>query len=479
MAGAVTALVAIFLVGWFVWHGMQKEPTQSADLAANDGDASPANRVRLSDIQTAEAGIEVDVAASQDLQLHRTLPARFVYDDTRHVALRTSTGGVLQSVLVKVGDLVNQGQVVAILRSPAIGDARGAVLAAESEMDLATKTAQWKAEISRGVKGLVQAIESGMSPDQIKQSSGDQNAGQYGGELLMAYSQSRLASKNAGSVDSIGGTGAISGRVVRERHSQQQESAANLEATIQQTLFDTEQALRRADAEVAAAERKVRLAKQMLATLIGRSPESADGLDVSPNDPDVSLLEIRSPIQGTVERRMFSATERVSPQDELFVIADATRLWVEADIRGRDWNSIRAEEGDTVMVTVPSVELPPQSATVSFIGRQVDPQSGAIPLVAAIDNREGRFRPGQFARVSVPTEKLASVIVVPSSAIVDLDGQTSVFVRDGQGYVAAPVVVGEQSDDQVEIREGIGPGQVVVTGGAFLLKSELLLEGEE
>ncbi|MEP2312287.1 efflux RND transporter periplasmic adaptor subunit, partial [Rhodopirellula bahusiensis] len=105
--------------------------------------------------------------------------------------------------------------------------------------------------------------------------------------------------------------------------------------------------------------------------------------------------------------------------------------------------------------------------------------SGAIPLVAKIDNSKGHFRPGLFARMAVPTETLHDVILVAGAAVVDLDGQTSVFVVSEDGFESVSVEVGSQSGGMVEIREGLTEGQSVVVSGAFALKSELLLEGEE
>ncbi|EMI56817.1 efflux RND transporter periplasmic adaptor subunit [Rhodopirellula sallentina] len=479
------ALVAIILVGgsgWTVYQILDDESAVSPDdsgTAFESTDSNPANRIRFSETQKAHADLATEPVRRTDMQLHRVLPGRFAYDDTKHVAIRMPTDGVLRSVLVKVGDSVDKGDPIAELSSPPIGDARNRILAALSEQKIASKAANWENEIHDGVRVLVDMIRDGQPVEKIEQMVSDQTTGMFGGRLLTAYSKSMLAEKIARSVGSIGDSGAISGRIVRERESDRQQAAAELQATIEQALFETEQAMLNAQADLAGAERKVLIARQTLATLIGSTPTSASGLDLSPNDTDVSRLTVRSPISGTVERRTFSATERVSADEELFVIADTAHLWVEADIRNRDWGSIHVREGDTVSVTVPSVNGEPQTATVHYVGRQVDPQTGAIPLVAQVDNSNGRFRPGQFARVSVPTQMRRDIVTVPRSAVVDLEGIESVFVSDGDGYFPVPVELGEASEQRVEIRQGLSPGQVVVVSGAFLLKSQLLLEGEE
>ena len=371
-----------------------------------------------------------------------------------------------------------------MLQSPSIGEARNKVLTAQTELQLAETRLRWEQNIRDGVRDIIGAIQGKQSVEQIKSAVEGQSTGEFGGQLMTAYSKSRLASNLSKSAGSMGNTGAISGRVVQERESQQQQAAAELNALIEQSRYQTDQAAAGAQATVAAARRRLRIAQQELATMIGSTPTASGGLDISPNDPDLSRLTIESPISGTIERREFSATERVSAQDELFVIADTQQLWVEADIRGRDWDSILADKGSTVRVSTPLVNCPPQEATVVFVGRQVDADSGAIPLVASIDNSDQIFRPGLFARISVPVETLRNVITAPESAIVDLDGQDFVFLDEGQidggrRFAAVAVDLGSSSDGRIQIRHGLNAGDAVVTSGAFLLKSELLLEGED
>lgn len=482
--GALVALTLLAGTAWFAWHNYQKSPIDLAQTVdhADDVNATTetgASSVVLGRAKLAAAEVRTEPVRVGDLQTTRTLSARFAYDDTRHVALRTPTDGVLESVLVMPGDAVSKGQPVAVLRSPSIGVARSEVLSRQTALELVSKAHRWESDIHDGVKELVARIRKGESVDSIGKQMEDKTTGEFGGGLLNAYSQLELASSISSSIANTGNSGAISGWVVRERRSQQQQAESTLEALIQQSVFQTQQALATACGNVAQAERELRIARLTLATLVGVTPTSSDGLDVSRDDPDVSRLTIISPIDGTVEQRYFSATERVKASDDVLVIADTSRLWVEADIRGRDWDSVNAKAGDVVSVVIPSIDGLPHTAEVYFVGRQVDAASGAIPLIASIDNVAGLYRPGLFARVLIPADQLMDVITVPDSAIVDLDGQDSVFVQRDGGFHPTAVNVGVRGDGVVEIRHGLSEGQQVVVGGAFTLKSELLLEGEE
>lgn len=479
--GAFGALVAIGLCMWLIsgWILPRSKPPLVADSAALPESATEADTVTLTAEKLKAAGIRTQTVKRQTLQLTRTLPARFAYDDTRHVSVRTPSEGVLETVLVKTGDEVTEGQSLATIRSPALGEARSRVLTSEANLALAERTLKWEADIQAGVEQLVELMREGKPVALIKETLRDQTLGSLGGQLMTQYSKSELASRIARSIDSVGESGAISGRVVQERISQQQQLQAELEASIEQTRFQTKQSMDKAAAAAQTAKRDAQIAQHSLATLLGSTANVHDGLDVSPSTQDLSMLTIRAPIAGTVERKVFSATERVTPQAELFVIADTSTLWVEADIRSRDWEAIKVASGDRVMVSTPSVDSPPQPATVYYVGREANPASGAIPLIARISNLEGRYRPGLFARVAAPTAVIEDVIAIPDSALVDLDGRDAVFVERYGGFQAVNVEVGQRSGGRVVIRKGLEVGQAVVIEGAFTLKSELLLEGEE
>ena len=64
-------------------------------------------------------------------------------------------------------------------------------------------------------------------------------------------------------------------------------------------------------------------------------------------------------------------------------------------------------------------------------------------------------------------------VVVPSSAIQTLEGQTVVFVAEGDQVEPRPVVLGHRGKTVVEIVSGLRTGERVAATNTFLLKAEL------
>ena len=475
----VTVAGTLFLMGKFWPSSAEAESATTADLAPLPRASAV---IRLSESKLAVAGITTVTVSRQTLPLTRTLPARFDYDDTLHVAVRAATDGVLDKVMVKPGDVVQAGQTIAILRSPQIGAARSDVMSQIAAVELAETESNWQSRIADAVVKLVKSIRSGESVEQIEARFENATLGEYRSKLLGNYSKSMLAKKLAVSATGVRG-GAISGRIVEQRASEQQQTIAALDSTIEQSVFQTSTNKQKAEAELGTAQRRLQVARQTLATLLGvtaNAKETSGGVSAEVSaDEQLARLEVRSPLAGTVERRVYSASERVTGGAEMFIIADTSRLWVEADIRGRDWSAIEVNEGDLVIVTTPANEHARLEANVYFVGREVDPASGAIPLVARVANKDGKYRPGLFARMEVPIGEITDTLVVPDASLIDLDGQTSVFLQQKEGFVPVAVEVGNRSGTSVEIRDGLREGQSVVVEGAFVLKSELLLEGGE
>jgi multidrug efflux pump subunit AcrA (membrane-fusion protein) len=100
-------------------------------------------------------------------------------------------------------------------------------------------------------------------------------------------------------------------------------------------------------------------------------------------------------------------------------------------------------------------------------------------LVATIPNAEGLLRPGMFVRVTIPIGPARQALSIKPESVIQHENQQFVFVdlTDGR-FKRVDVSTGQASDEWIEVTQGLSVGQLVVTHGAFLLKSELLLKGE-
>ncbi len=415
------------------------------------------------------------------LQSTCTLPGRLDYDQNRHVSIHSACDGILTEILVQPGNPVHRGQVVARISSPEVGQARSEIQSRLANLQLALNEQKRHSEICSGVEELVALIRGGESPEHLVDGMAAETLGDYGRTLIEAYARKRSAIAIANGSREAADVGAIAGRIQTEREREKQTADAALTSRMDQALFDVSQKCKQSTAAAEAAQREVDIALQRLNALLGpAAPVVTQASFRQVKKDTLSNVDLVSPIDGTVEERLLTTTERVSVGEPIFTIADTSHLWAEADIRQSDWNAITVAVGKAVAITAPAIADTVFEGQVILVGRRVNLATGAAPLVASVATSDPRLRPGMFIRMNVPTSELREVIAVPTKAVVMHENQTFVFIADSDSeFRRVDVATGDQQNEMTEITSGLTVGDQVVVEGVFKLKSEILLAGEE
>ena len=187
---------------------------------------------------------------------------------------------------------------------------------------------------------------------------------------------------------------------------------------------------------------------------------------------------LRAPIAGTVLTMHAVSGEVARTEESLMTVGDSTAIWVWADLYERDLAAVRRGQADQRLAAAISVKAYPGEefpGTVDLVSPAMDESSRTVKVRVQVDNDDGRLLAGMFATVKLFLPGSAETLAVPSSAVLEDEGRSFVFVHHrGEYYVRRPVVVGRQWAGWVEIAQGLEPSQVVVAEGAFLMKSDVL-----
>lgn len=189
---------------------------------------------------------------------------------------------------------------------------------------------------------------------------------------------------------------------------------------------------------------------------------------------------ITTPVSGVVVERNASPGQIAGPTTNLFVVADLRSVWITVDVYEGD--VVRVQNGASAVVTASALPNATFPGRVTYAGGIVDTASRTFKVRVAVDNFNGRLRPGMFAQVRITTPASgvpagASSITVPEVAVQDLNGKPVVFVATSKAgeYVARPVTVGPSGGNgMLTLTKGVSNGDRIVTKGAFQLRSELL-----
>jgi len=117
--------------------------------------------------------------------------------------------------------------------------------------------------------------------------------------------------------------------------------------------------------------------------------------------------------------------------------------------------------GQTVEVDLDVLGLKRQG-TVLAVNQAVDARARTFLVKVTVDNADRAIKSGMFCTARFESPRGAESVAVPQSALLQDEGRSFVWVNDTGKARRAFVKTGEQSDDFVEILEGVASGEEVV-----------------
>lgn len=233
---------------------------------------------------------------------------------------------------------------------------------------------------------------------------------------------------------------------------------------VQQAEHDLEVAKAAATSSIAGAKVEVANARRHL-LILGMTDSAIDALASKSNL--ASVFSLTAPISGIVVERNATIGATVGTDANLFKIIDLSSVWIDANVFEKDLERVR--QGQEVKVTVPAYPGETFTGRVILISSIVNPDTRTVQVRTEVPNPGNRLKPDMFANVEIITDVRRAAISLPQAAVLDDDGKKIVFVQTDKGYEKHIVNVGIQSDDRVEILDGLQSGDKVVVKGNYLL----------
>lgn len=182
-------------------------------------------------------------------------------------------------------------------------------------------------------------------------------------------------------------------------------------------------------------------------------------------------LHIHSPTDGIVVTIGAREGQYVTPETELFMIADLSKVWVYAEIY--EYELPWVKQGDPVEMRLAGVPGRVFNGHLAFIYPYAEEKTRTIKVRLAFDNTEHLLKPDMFAEVSIYAGKQLDMIVIPSEAVIRSGIHNQVFVVRGAGkFEPREITIGLSSNGDVAVLDGIKAGEEVVTSAQFLIDSE-------
>jgi Cu(I)/Ag(I) efflux system membrane fusion protein len=178
-----------------------------------------------------------------------------------------------------------------------------------------------------------------------------------------------------------------------------------------------------------------------------------------------------APQDGEILQRNAINGMRAAPGDVLFRIADHRVVWVVIDVAERDL----AQVALAAKVTIRPRALPGQTftGTVTLIYPHLSAQTRTARIRIEAPNPDEVLRPEMYVDAEIETGSQDPVLAVPESAVLDSGTRQAVLIDKGEGrFEPREVKLGRRGGGYVEVTDGVGEGDAVVTSANFLIDAE-------
>lgn len=183
-------------------------------------------------------------------------------------------------------------------------------------------------------------------------------------------------------------------------------------------------------------------------------------------------LAVTSPISGYLKKWLVQNGQYVSMGEPVAVVAQDKRLQLHADVTENNFKYLRYVYSANFKTAYNNevYQLSKLNGKLLSYGKSAEEGSAYIPVTFEFDNI-GDIVPGSFAEVYLLANSRENVISVPIAALVEEQGDYFVFVQiEPELFRKKHVVVGQNDGTRVEIRQGLEPGDKVVTRGTYSVK---------
>jgi membrane fusion protein, multidrug efflux system len=202
---------------------------------------------------------------------------------------------------------------------------------------------------------------------------------------------------------------------------------------------------------------------------------AADRAAVENAKVQLSYCYIYSPIDGQVGSLLVSEGNLVRVNDgaPLVVINQISPIYVTFSVPEQYLSDLARHMATgklKVAASFPSDEGRPEQGTLVFVDNAVDRTTGTIKLKAEFGNAQRRMLPGQFINVALTLATESNAVVIPSEAVqVGQEGQHVFVVKPDKTVEMRPVTVGQTTEGEAIITNGLAGGEQIVREGQFLL----------
>jgi HlyD family secretion protein len=313
------------------------------------------------------------------------------------------------------------------------------------------------------LEAKVQTVVSTKIPGRILEMRVDQGDRVRAGEVLLRLDDSEFRQQVEIARSALDAAKATVERMqadaVRAQAIQEQ---ARIEYRRRETLFTSRSI---AANEIDKRKEELRVAEAEAEKTRAAVVEARKNLVVAQNTVDYHLARlddtvVLAPFDGLIVRRDRDPGDVVVPGTSILMLISTQRLWVRTWVDETEMSKIA--EGQRAAVFFRSEPQTGYGGKVARLGRETDRETREFLVDVEVERLPQNWSVGQRADVFIETARKDGVVVVPSQLMLRAQGKTGVIVNRNGRAAWQPVKTGLRGHAQVEILEGLSPGEIIV-----------------
>ena len=425
-------------------------------------------RAELPEEAIKNADITIQTAGSAKLKTLLNLSGEIGLNEEKVVHIVPRLDGVVKKVFKDLGDRVTVGDVLAIIESRELADAKINYLAATKQANLAKLDLERQTLILKNTNQMLDLLQKKLDLEEVYRELKDLQIGRSRELLIPAYTKLSLAKSVYLREKKLFEKGISSESEYLLAVENYKSGEAKYTALREKIAYDGQWAVRQKKRTDEMETLKLQMARQKLFVL-GLTNQKVGTLS---NQKEHSFIqyELRSPLGGVIIQKHLTTGEAVKNDDDVFLLADFSEVWVNIAIPAKDLKYVKL--GQNVVVKDENLGIEAKG-NLTYLDSIIDEKNRTVTGRVVIPNPKGHWRPGTFVTLKLVLEERTVPLAVPTKAIQTIRDWSVVFVKYGNFFEARPLELGENDGNWVEVLQGLSVGEHYVAQNSFVVKAEI------
>ncbi|WP_027723365.1 efflux RND transporter periplasmic adaptor subunit [Maridesulfovibrio zosterae] len=203
---------------------------------------------------------------------------------------------------------------------------------------------------------------------------------------------------------------------------------------------------------------------------------------------NLGFTKIHAPMTGIIGRTQVDHGALIAKESTVMAtISTVDPVYVNFSIPEKEYlvavreMDARREKGlpprsDNLQIILADGKFYAHNGTFNMADRAVDSSTGTLGLRAEFPNPERILRDGQYAKIVALLKTYDHALVVPTRAVLDVQGRKSLLTVSSNGTVVEkPVVQDYSNDSDTVITKGISAGELIIADGVNKIRPGILV----